>query len=213
MTCPALSMIEVVKRYHAGVPGCSATVDVLRSVDVQVHAGEILALVAPPGAGKSTLLLCAAGLLRPDAGTVRWFGSSIRPVDRSRTVAFVAEPQRPYARRTVREALATYAPRPGLLLLDDALPPTECARHASLRETLCALAEQGTAIVIASRSDTPLTDVATRHATLVAGVVQSDPSADQRRNRSAARTSGSSWAARASASMRSTNGRNFRSPQ
>ncbi|EAP97320.1 ModC [Janibacter sp. HTCC2649] len=44
-----------------------------RDVDVRVRVeqGETLALLGPNGAGKSTILAAAAGLLRPDTGTVR----------------------------------------------------------------------------------------------------------------------------------------------
>src|SRR5690242_2775614 len=210
MTCPVLTMIGVAKHYRAGVTGCSATVDVLRAVDMQVHAGEILSLVGLPGAGKSTLLLCAAGLLHPDAGTVLWFGCATRPAERTRVIALVAAPRAAYRSPIVREALATYAPRPGLLLLDDPLVATDWSGQAALRSTLDALAREGTAIVIASRPGSPIVDLATRHATLVAGVIAQT---DQRRNRSAARISASSWAPRASTSTRSTSGRSFRSPQ
>ena len=40
-------------------------------IDLTVAQGETLALLGPNGAGKSTVLAAAAGLLRPDTGTVR----------------------------------------------------------------------------------------------------------------------------------------------
>ena len=66
-----LSVRALRKSYRSGVPGCSAAVRVLRRVDLDVAPGEVVAVIGAPGAGKSTLLLCAAGLLRPDAGTVQ----------------------------------------------------------------------------------------------------------------------------------------------
>jgi ABC-2 type transport system ATP-binding protein len=42
----------------------------LEPTDIEVHAGEALALIGPNGAGKSTLLALLAGALEPSAGTV-----------------------------------------------------------------------------------------------------------------------------------------------
>lgn len=53
---------------------------VLDHVDVVARAGRMLAVVGPSGSGKTTLLGVLAGLVRPDAGTVRLDGV---PVDGS----------------------------------------------------------------------------------------------------------------------------------
>lgn len=45
---------------------------VLNQVWLQVRGGEAVGLIGPNGAGKTTLLRVAAGLVRPDAGSVRW---------------------------------------------------------------------------------------------------------------------------------------------
>jgi len=44
----------------------------LRGISLDITDGEILAVSGPSGSGKSTLLLCLAGILRPDAGEIRY---------------------------------------------------------------------------------------------------------------------------------------------
>src|SRR5690606_11681785 len=41
-------------------------------VNMQVEAGERIAIIGPNGAGKTTLLRCLYGDLQPDSGTVKW---------------------------------------------------------------------------------------------------------------------------------------------
>jgi branched-chain amino acid transport system ATP-binding protein len=52
-------------------------VEVLRGVDLQVHAGEIVALLGSNGAGKSTLNNVASGLVPATAGRVLFDGQDI----------------------------------------------------------------------------------------------------------------------------------------
>ena len=49
----------------------------LSDASLEVHAGEVVALMGPSGSGKSTLLHCLAGILRPDAGRVRYDGQDL----------------------------------------------------------------------------------------------------------------------------------------
>lgn len=65
------------------VTGLSKSLDgrhVLRSIDLDVRRGEIMALVGPSGGGKSTLLRCLNRLLEPDEGTITFQGTDIRDV-------------------------------------------------------------------------------------------------------------------------------------
>ncbi|RIQ20186.1 ATP-binding cassette domain-containing protein [Jiangella rhizosphaerae] len=56
----------------------------LDGVDVDVYAGEVLAVIGDNGAGKSTLIKCLTGALVPDAGTITCDGREVsfrRPQD------------------------------------------------------------------------------------------------------------------------------------
>ena len=69
MAEPALAATRLSKRY-GGLP-------VLDGVDLQVAAGEVVAVLGPSGCGKSTLLRLLAGLERPDGGRVEAAGRAV----------------------------------------------------------------------------------------------------------------------------------------
>jgi len=62
------------KQYPSGTGG---TLEVLRGVDLTVHAGEFVAVVGESGTGKSTLLHLLGALDRPTAGTVTFRGEDV----------------------------------------------------------------------------------------------------------------------------------------
>ena len=71
-------------------------VEVLHRVDLEVAAGELVAIVGPSGSGKSTLLHLLGALDRPDRGTIEIGGrplAGFHPTDladfRNRTIGFV----------------------------------------------------------------------------------------------------------------------------
>ena len=66
MSSSPLALHGVSRAYRSG----DAALHILRGADLELHAGEIVALVAPSGTGKSTLLHLAGLLERPDSGTV-----------------------------------------------------------------------------------------------------------------------------------------------
>ncbi|WP_281972747.1 ABC transporter ATP-binding protein [Ruegeria faecimaris] len=78
-----MRLAGLTKTYLKGKPG---EVQVLRGVDLDLRAGEAVALVAPSGAGKSTLLHIAGLLDTPDTGSVEIAGQNVTGKgDRTRT--------------------------------------------------------------------------------------------------------------------------------
>ncbi len=65
-----------------GLPGRTTTA--VRDVDLDLHAGETVALVGPSGAGKSSLMAAVGGLLAPASGAVE-LALALTPQDRHRT--------------------------------------------------------------------------------------------------------------------------------
>jgi putative ABC transport system ATP-binding protein len=68
-----VSIKNVVKRYTRG----KQKVEVLHGIDLEVAAGDFLALMGPSGSGKTTLLNLIGGLDRPDQGEVEVAGQRI----------------------------------------------------------------------------------------------------------------------------------------
>lgn len=102
----AISMRAVDKSYR----DAARTVEVLRGVNLEVDAGERLAIVGPSGSGKSTLLHLAGGLDRPDAGEIEVGGRSLAALTaaelaafRNRTIGFVFQFQQLLADFTALE--------------------------------------------------------------------------------------------------------------
>ena len=56
----------------------------LRGANVQVDAGEMLAVMGPSGSGKSTLLHCLAGIFAPDEGEISFDGQRLDQMDETR---------------------------------------------------------------------------------------------------------------------------------
>jgi len=156
----ALQLRGVRKRFVAGVSGCLASADVLRGIELDVDAGESIAIVGGPGSGKSTLLLCAAGLLRPDAGTIAWFGDTAPHSATSRThYGFSAS-----------ELAADSPAADGRVYLLD-LPPM--GMSAGAIEWVEAQCEAGSAVVIGLRDERAVHGSVDRVLILSGGILHS----------------------------------------
>ena len=66
----------------------SNRVEVLKGLDLNIYAGETLAVVGASGVGKSTLLHILGTLERPSEGQVLWEGEEVFALDDHRLAAF-----------------------------------------------------------------------------------------------------------------------------
>jgi len=110
----------------------------LFGINVEVGAGEIVALIGANGAGKSTFLKTVAGLLRPTAGQVLYKGAPIAGMPAAsivgKGIALVPEGRRLFSSLTVEEnlLLGAWSGRPGRWNLDtvlDLFPALRERRH------------------------------------------------------------------------------------
>ncbi|MEE9257010.1 MAG: ABC transporter ATP-binding protein [bacterium] len=92
-----------------GLEGGYNDVQVLWGVDLDVHAGEIVAIVGGNGAGKTTFLRMLSGVLPHTAGTISFDGGSLEGVSVesvvARGISHVPEGRRLFAAMSVEENL------------------------------------------------------------------------------------------------------------
>ena len=74
MTTPLIELKHIRKSYGGGD---SPQVDVLRGIDLSIHAGEFVAIVGASGSGKSTLMNLLGCLDRPSEGDYLFAGENV----------------------------------------------------------------------------------------------------------------------------------------
>ncbi len=68
----AVSLKNIVKIFKAG----NETVNILNKADFEIKKGDTVAITGESGTGKSTLLHIMGTLLKPDSGSIEYFGQS-----------------------------------------------------------------------------------------------------------------------------------------
>jgi putative ABC transport system ATP-binding protein len=103
------------------------TLTILAEVDLQIAAGETVAIVGASGAGKSTLLALLAGLDEPSAGKVWLNGSELTALDEDGRAAVRA--------RHVGFVFQSFHLVPSLTAIENVMLPLELAGLPNARHT------------------------------------------------------------------------------
>ncbi|MDO8209656.1 ABC transporter ATP-binding protein [Conexibacter sp. CPCC 206217] len=103
-----LELRSITKRFRSG-PELVTAVD---GASLTVAPGELIALYGPSGSGKTTVLSIAAGIVRPNAGTVLFQGRDIGAFSERESVR--------YRRSELGFVWQSFQLQPGLSALDNA---------------------------------------------------------------------------------------------
>ncbi len=105
--------------------------DILSAIDMQVNAGEAVAILGPSGSGKSTLLGLLAGLDQPTEGQVSLLGHDLTTMDEDARAALRAG--------RVGFVFQSFQLLPGMTALENVALPLQIGRHSGGREQAEAL--------------------------------------------------------------------------
>ena len=120
---PLASLVGASKRY--------GKVLALNNVDLQVRAGEVLAVLGPNGAGKTTAISLLLGLLQTDGGSAELFGIAPKKLPARRRIGAMLQTAAVPEALTVGELIAlfrSYYPNPYSV--------AKCAALAGVEEIL-----------------------------------------------------------------------------
>ncbi|MEO0498866.1 MAG: ATP-binding cassette domain-containing protein, partial [Pseudomonadota bacterium] len=119
---PVIELQDVRLKLGSG----ASAVQVLKSIDLDVLAGQSLGIVGPSGSGKSTLLMVLAGLERIDDGKIEVAGTSYSGMSEDALAAFRG--------RTVGIVFQSFHLIPNMTALENVAVPLEMAGRANAFE-------------------------------------------------------------------------------
>lgn len=116
------------------ITGPSGVLTILHALDIEVPAGEAVAIVGPSGSGKSTLLGILAGLDTPTSGTVHMLGESLTMLDEDERARLRAG--------KVGFVFQSFQLLPGLTALENVMLPLELANAPDANDQAMHMLEQ-----------------------------------------------------------------------
>jgi putative ABC transport system ATP-binding protein len=119
---PFINLAGVAKTYRMG----RLDYPELRGIDLEIGAGELVAIVGPSGSGKTTILNLVTGIDRPTAGTVTVGGRRIDTMSEEELAVWRG--------RHVGVVFQFFQLLPTLSALENAVLPLDFARRGSKQE-------------------------------------------------------------------------------
>ena len=119
---PIIDLRDVVKRFTVG----GSEIEILKTVSLQVNAGEFVAIIGPSGSGKSTMLNMITGIDRPTAGEVMVLGQPVHKLSENGLARWRGE--------AVGIIFQFFQLLPALTLLKNVILPMDLAGKYSARQ-------------------------------------------------------------------------------
>ena len=147
----------------------------LRGVDLEIGAGELVAMVGPSGSGKTTILNLVAGIDRPTAGTVTVGGRRIDLMSEEELAVWRGQ--------NVGVVFQFFQLLPTLSALENAVLPLDFARRGSKRERFGQARRNLALVGLDGKADHLPAELSggEQQRVAIARALAADPQADRRR--------------------------------
>lgn len=138
----AHSLVLEGRQIEKTVNGPAGSLTILSAVDIEIAAGEVVAIVGPSGSGKSTLLGILAGLDQPTGGSISMLQQPLNSMDEDERARLRAG--------KVGFVFQSFQLLPGLTALENVMLPLELGRHANAKKAAMQMLEE---VGLADRAD------------------------------------------------------------